>query len=276
MILYISYVIPLGTIYMINALKANRAAKFIRKLHAFCFDKTIYNEYVKINRLKRARVCFVLNTFFQMILYLVIVVRYYSIFDWSKECKSLFSSLCGSPWLLKAVCAIFVIMGICSTISVSLTTCFFACVTTNLADEFDKLLQIMWKFASSTRSVGMEVWEQVRFRHEALVSLMCLHDELFTMLLGPILVGYIGYLGFNLYQVLVVEADLICVISVINSISVVGAIITTSNILENKVRELCSPFFSEKHVKNNPAICRTVGHHLTINIFSFYSFIRCA
>ena len=250
MILFVSYAIPLGIVYMVNTLKANNAAKFIQKWHLFWSDNTIYDEDVKINPMKRARVGFVFNTISQIILSMVLSARYYPIMDWSKECESHFASLYGSPWLLNVVCALFAIMGDFSSISVSLTTCFYALVSINLAEEFDKLHRVIYKLASSPRT-DMDVWEQVRFRHEALVSLVYLHDQLSTMLLGPILVGYVGYLGFNVYQIFVVEASLVCIINVIITISALGAMITTSNILDNKVSERTLLFRSETHVTFN-------------------------
>ena len=123
--------------------------------------------------------------------------------DWkSSSCHFLFPSLT-QPWFLKTICVFYVILAHCSTISVSLTTCLFALVTINLAEEFHKLYHVCRKLTSSY-VVGMDMWEQVRFRHEALVSLVCLQGQMSTMLLGLILIGFVIYLYFGLYFVLVV------------------------------------------------------------------------
>ena len=172
---------------------------------------------------------------------------------WLKEYESLFPLLNGSPWLLRVVSTIFVIISNVSVFSMSLTAGLFALVTLNLAEEFDKLYRIICNLAFSTR-VGMVVWEQVRFRHEALVSLLCLHDQLFTMLLGPILVGYVGYLILNLYGILMVEAHVLGMINIIISVSMLGSIITPANILENTVRETHIPKFISPVVNHTHSI----------------------
>ena len=235
-IVYNSSVISLGLVYMINALKANHTSEFLGKWHSFCSDKADGNEVVEIKRFRRIRIALAFSTISHFILCLTITLRLFSIIDFSKQCEILFPSL-NEPWLLKVMCAIFMVVSNFSTFSVSLTTCLCAFVTTTLAEEFDNLYQVICKLASSSCPVMAE-WKQVRIRHAALVSLVCLYDQLSTMLVGPILVGYAIYLCSTLYYVVVVHAGVIGIINVIIPIAVLWAIITPANILQNMVSQM--------------------------------------
>ena len=244
LIAYNSSVILLGLAYMINALKANHTSEFLSKWHSFCSVKAHGNEVVEIKRFRRVRIAFAFSIITHFIFCLTIAIRIGSIMDFSKQCEILFPSL-NEPWLLKVMCAIFMVVSNFSTFSVSLTTCLFALVTTTLAEEFDRLYQVICKLASSSCPVT-GAWKQVRVRHAALVSLVHLYDQLSTMLVGPILVGYTIYVCSSLYYMVVVDTGVIGIINVIIPIAVLWAIITPANILQNMVSEVVTQMESSK------------------------------
>ena len=100
-----------------------------------------------------------------------------------------------------------------------------------------KLYKVICQYQSS-QCIRISAWEQVRFHHEALISLACLHGQLSTMLLGPILVGNVVFVCFNLYYVLTVHAGVLGVINVIVATTILSIIIGSSSILENEVGEM--------------------------------------
>ena len=244
LIVYSSSVISLGLAYMINALKANHTSEFLSKWHSFCSDKAHGNEVVEIKRFRRVRIAFAFSIISHFIFCLTITIRIGSIMDFSKQCEILFPSL-NEPWLLKVMCATFMVVSNFSTFSVSLTTCLFALVTTTLAEEFDFLYQVICNLASSSCPVMAE-WKQVRVCHAALVSLVRLYDQLSTMLVGPILVGYTIYVCSSLYYIVVVDTGVIGIINVIIPIAVLWAIITPAIILQNMVSIVVTQLDSSK------------------------------
>ena len=84
---------------------------------------------------------------------------------------------------------------------------------------------------------GRWPWEQIRFHHEALVSLVCLHSQLSSMLLGLILVGNVVNLCFALYYFFAVQAGVLGVLTCTKGIVVLLTIIASSSILEKEVRK---------------------------------------
>ena len=234
-VIYNSFTLTLGITYMINALKSNRTSRFCRKWHLFCSDRSFSDGDVKTRRFRGVRVAIVVSTVSQLVLVLASVVQSFSISHWS-VCPFLFPSLQYSL-LLKPICVFYVVMANFSTISVSLTSCLFALVTMTLAVEFDKLYQAFSNLTSSG-GVDMDVWEQVRFRHAALVSLVRLHDQLSTMLLGPIITGHVIYLCLGLYYILVIHMAVLDVFNIAMSLAVLWAIIMPSDVLDNMVSEI--------------------------------------
>ena len=152
---------------------------------------------------------------------------------------------------MKPICVFYVVMANFSTISVSLTSCLFALVTMTLAVEFDKLYQVISNLTSSG-GVDMDVWEQVRFRHAALVSLVRLHDQLSTMLLGPIITGHVIYLCLGLYYIFIVHMAVLDVFNIAMSLAVLWAIIMPSDVLENMVSVI---HYLEQQFKCNILLC---------------------
>ena len=230
-----SSVITLGSVYMINALKTNRTKEFLRKWNSFCTCKTEWIVDVDTKRFRKARIAFVLTTVFYVMSSLIITAKLSSITGFSDQCDSFFT-VPNEPWLLKVACAMLTVMFNISSLSVSLTTCYFAFVTITFAEEFHKLHQVICNQAScSCPDVG--AWEQVRFRHEALVSLVSLYDQLSTMLLGPIVTGNTISLCSSLYYVVAVHTSDIAIINVIMLIAVLWGIIIPPIILDNMVSE---------------------------------------
>ena len=237
-IIYTSFTLTLGIAYMINALKSNRTSMFLKKWRLFCSDRALCDGDVKTKGFWRVETALVVSTLIQVFLVLVNIVQSFTVSHWS-VCPFLFPSLT-QPLLLKSICVFYLVMANFSTISVSLTTCLFALVTITLAVEFDKLYQVICNLTSSSGG-GMDVWEQVRFRHESLVSLVRLHGQLSAMLLGPIFIGHVMYLCFKLYYVLMVHMAALDVINIAMSIAVFWAIIMPSGVLKNMVSEICTP-----------------------------------
>ena len=234
-IVYSSFILTLGIAYITNSLNSNLTPKFLNKWRLFCLDRSLYDGDVKTKGFLRIKVVLVVSTILQLIFVLVNVVHTITVTHWS-ACPFLFPSLT-QPLLLKSICVFYLVMASFSTISVSLTTCLFALVTITLAMEFEKLYQVISNLTSSS-GVGMAVWEQVRFRHEALVSLVRLHSQLCTMVLGPILVGHVIHMCFKLYYVLIMYMSAIDVGSIAMSIAVLWATIKPSDILENMVSQI--------------------------------------
>ena len=240
-IIFISFLLTLGIAYLINAVKENRANQFLRKWYLFRSSQLNYDVDTKTKCYRRVRAVLIISAITHFIIYGIIIVLSSLITHWSAACESdIFPTYRPSNPLLDSVCAIYVLMTISSGISVSLTICYVALITITLAEEFGKLHGVICNL-SSPPCGDIEAWEEVRFRHDALVSLVCLHGQLCTMLLGCILVGHVGFLCFNLYYVLAVEAGGIGIINVAISISVLWAIITPSCILENEVSPLFTP-----------------------------------
>ena len=237
-IIFNSFILTLGIGYMLNTVKEKRATEFLTKWYLFNSSELNRDVDTKTKFYRRVRAVLITNTISHLTLYVTIVVLSSLNMRWSMPCESnIFPSYKPPNLLLNSVCAIYILMSIFSAISVSLTICYVALITITLAKEFGKLYGVICNL-SVPPCGDIDAWEEVRFRHEALVSLVCLHGQLSTMLLGPILVGYVGFLCFNLYYVLVVEASVLGIISVTISISVLWAIITPSYILENEVSPL--------------------------------------
>ena len=227
-----SSVITLGSVYMINALKKNRTKEFLRKWNSFCTCKTEWIGDVDTKRFRKARIAFVLSTVSYAISSLIITAKLSYLTGISNQCEAFFT-VPNEPWLLKVACAMLTVMFNISSFSVSLT-CYFAFVTITFAEEFDKLHQVICNQAScSCPDVG--AWEQVRFRHEALVSLVSLHDQLSTMLLGLIVVGNTISLCSSLYYVVVVHTSDINIINVIMLVAVLLGVIIPPIILDKMV-----------------------------------------
>ena len=236
LILSNSSVIILGSVYMINALKTNRATEFLKQWRSFCSYKTEWFENVETKGFTKARIALVFSTVFHIVLCVTVTIQLSSLMEYSQQCGMTFP-LPNEPWLVKIACGIFTVMYNVSSFSVSLTTCYFALVTITLAEESNKLYQVICRLASSSCPV-MSAWEQVRFRHEALVSLVALHDQLSTMLLGPILVGNTISLCSSLYYVAAVYTSEITIINAIMPIAVLWPILITPSILDNMVSEI--------------------------------------
>ena len=236
--IYNSFTLTLGIAYMVNAIKSNRTSRFLRKWCLFHSDRSLIDGDVKTKGFRKARAALVLSTVIQLVLVLVNIVQSFTVSHWS-VCPFLFPSLT-QPLLLKSVCVFYLVMSNFSTISVSLTTCLFALVTITLAVEFDKFYQVICSLTSSS-GVAMDVWEQARFRHAALVSLVRLHSQISSMLLGPIFTGHVIYLCFKLYYIFVVHMAVLDVINITMSLAVFWAIIMPSDVLENMVSEISIP-----------------------------------
>ena len=232
-----SYLMTLGTINMVNALKANRTPEFLKKWSLLCSNKTIRCENIEFSRYRNVRVALVVIFLCLITLDVAVNVRYLLHFDWAVCGTVMFPSLTSSSHISKAVCMIYHTFGYFSLYSVILTVVHFALVTLTLADEFDKLYQVICQYQSS-QCTGVSAWEQVRFHHEELISLACLHGQLSTMLLGPILVGNVVFVCFNLYYVLTVHAGVLGVINVIVATAILSIIIVSSSILEHEVSEM--------------------------------------
>ena len=239
MVIYLSYLTTLGTGHMFNALKANRTGNFLREWCLFCSDETICCEKENNKRYKRVRAALVITCVSIITWYVTMVVRYFFSFDWSLCGSVMFPSLKTYNWFLKIVCMYHHLLCYFSTFSVVLTACQFALLTLTLAEEFDKLYgAICIDIHVSSTTTDVNVWEQVRFRHQALVSLVCLHGQLSSMLLGLILVGNVVFLCFNLYYVFMVQLGVVGMITVTLAMVVLSTIIIPSNILEDEVCEV--------------------------------------
>ena len=232
-----SYLMTLGTINMVNALKANRTPEFFKKWSLLCSNKMISCENIKYARYRRVRVALVVILICLITLEMVVGVRYLLHFDWSVCGTVMFPSLTISQQLLKAVCMIYHTSGYLSLFSVILTVVHFSLVTLTLADEFDKLYEVICDHLSS-KCTGVSAWEKVRCHHEALISLARLHGQLSTMLLGPTLMGNIVFVCFNLYYVLAVHVGVLGFLNVIVATTILSIIIVSSSILENEVSEM--------------------------------------
>ena len=239
MIIYSSYLLTLGTAHGINALKANRIVKFLKKWCLFRFGETLCHKVENKKRYKIIRIVLLIVYTTLTTWYMVAVVRYFIIFDWYICGPTLFPSLSSKPhWLLKAVCMIYHLITYLSASSVILTACHFALVTLTLAEEFDTLYRVICNHVVSP-STDISAWEHVRFRHEALVSLVCLHGQMSSMSLGFLLVGNVVFLCFNLYYFLIVHPAVMGALSLTLAFAVLSTIIAPSNILENEVSKIC-------------------------------------
>ena len=238
MIICNSYLITLGTAHTINSLNTNRAVTFLKKWCSFCSDESIYHEEETSKRYRKVWVALVIVNIAIITWYLITVARHFAlIVDWSMCGSTLFSSLNTSHWFLKAVCVNYYILHSVSLFSVILTACLFAIVSLTLAEEFDKLYRVICNHVACP-STDISVWEQMRFRHEALVSLVCLHGQLFSMLLGLILVGNIVIMCFGLYHVFTMQTGVLGMLSIFIVTVVFSTIIVPSNELENEVSEI--------------------------------------
>ena len=234
LIIYGNYLITLGTIHMINVIRPHRTIKFLKKWCSFCSDETVCCVGETNKCYTRFRVSLVIICAAIIMWYVVAVVQYALVFDWSICESRLFPSLSKIPQLLKAMCVNYHILHYLSTFSVILTACYFACITLSLAEEFHKFYRVICSHVSSP-STDIGTWEQIRFRHEALFSLVCLHGQLSSMLLGLILIGNVVYLCFTLYYILTINADVLGILNAIVAIVVLLTIIAPSNMLENEV-----------------------------------------
>ena len=237
MIIINSCILSLGTTYMVNALKRNRTTKFLRIWYSLCSKEAIHYEKGTSSSCRRIKTILVMSTSLQCIVYVALMVRAILTSDLLATGSYLLNSLEASPEVLKALSVIYIMLISFSVLNVTLTTCHFGLVTITLAEEFDKLYRVICKLVSSSCS-SIDVWEQVRFRHKALVSLVCLHSRLSTMMLGPIMLGYVTYLCFTFYFLLAVHVGVIEVSNVFFAIAMLWAIIAPSNLLENQVSKL--------------------------------------
>ena len=248
-IIFSSFILTLGIVYLINAVKENRATQFLRKWYLFHSSQLKCDVDVKTKYYIRVRAVLIIITISHFIFSLIMIVASSLIMHWSAACESdMFPTYRPSNFLLGTVCVVHTLISISSGISVSLTICYIAFIAITLAEQFGKLHGIICNL-SSPPCGDIDAWEQVRFRHDALVSLVCLHGQLSTMLLGLILVGYVGFLCSNLYYVIVVEAGVFGIINVTISISILLAIIAPSYILENEVSPLFIPLNDDKYDK---------------------------
>ena len=236
-IVFSSYLITFGTANLINTLKVNRTTKFIREWCLFRSDQTICSENEKDKqRYNKIRACLLTICISLIIGYTIVIVRYCFIFDWSMCGLFLFPSIKTSPVILKISCVYFHLLGYLSAFTVLLTACHFALVTLTLAEEFDKLYRVICNHVSSA-CTDVGPWEHIRFHHEALVSLVCLHSQLSSMLLGLIIVGNVVNLCFALYYFFAVQAGVLGVLTCTKGIVVLSTIIASSSILEKEVRK---------------------------------------
>ena len=234
-IIYNSYLVTLGTANMINALKANRTTAFLKKWYLLSSNKATSWKNIPSTRYRRVRASLIIICIGPMSFDAIVVVRHVLQAGWSVCETDMFPSFNTSQHLAKAMCVIYHSFGYISSVSVILSVCHFALVTLTLAEEFDKLYHVICDHLSS-KCTGISAWEQVRFHHEALISLVCLHGQLSTMLLGLILVGNVVYVCFNLYYILAVHVGVLGVFSVIFAIATLLTIIVPSGNLENEVR----------------------------------------
>ena len=249
MIISNSYILTLGTVFMFNALKRNRTSKFLRNWHLLGLHKTIFFEDGEAKCCTRVRTVLLISTIFQLVSYVTFTVRSFLIADLSTIASDLFYSLGISPEVFKVLCGIYIVLTSFSAFNVALTACHFALVTISLADEFDKLYRVICKLLSSS-GIGIDVWEQVRFHHKALMSLARLHSRLSTMILGPILIGYVTNLCFTFYFVLVLHVGVTEVSNITFAVVMLWAIIAPSNLLGNRVSNKCLSHQILPHVIN--------------------------
>ena len=240
MIIINSCILSLGTAYMVNALKRNRTSTFVRIWYSFCSEEMINCGEGTSSSCKTVRTILVMSTSLQCIVYVALMVRSIIISDLLATGSYLLHSLEATPGVLKVLSVIYMVLISFSVLNVTLTTCHFALVTLTLAEEFDKLYCVICKLVSSA-CTSIDVWEQVRFRHKTLVSLACLHSRLSTMMLGPIILGYVMYLCFTFYFLLAVYVGVIEVSNVFFAIAMLWAIIAPSHLLENQVSKLFIP-----------------------------------
>ena len=231
----------LGTIFMVNALKQNRTTKFLRIWNLLCSKNAIRYEGGIVTKCKRVRTVLLLSTILQCTLYLALMVQSFLNLDLAAIGSSFLHSLDVSPEVLKVLNVIYIVTISFSAFNNTLITFHFALVTITLAEEFHKLHRVICKLASPSCISGGDVWEQVRFHHKALVSLVRLHRRLFTMMLGPILIGYMMYLCFSFYFILAAHVRVNDVGNIIFAIAMLWAIIAPSNLLENQVRRIYIP-----------------------------------
>ena len=237
MIIYGSYMVTLGTAHGINTLKTSRSVKFLAKWCLFCSDEAICVVEEKNKRYKRFRAALVIICIVLILWYVLVVVKSAFAVDWSTCGLSLFPSIIKFPWLLKPMCVTYHILCYLSAFTVMLTASYFAFLTLTFAEEFDKLYRVICIHVSSP-SADIGTWEQVRFRHEALVSLVCLHGQMSSMSLGVILVGNIVYLCFSLYYIFTENAGIFGVLPALIAIVVFAIILIPSNMLENEVSKI--------------------------------------
>ena len=191
----------------------------------------------KTNVTKRFRAALVITCIALIVWYVLVVVKTALAVDWSTCGLSLFPSINKFPRLLKVMCVTYHILCYLSAFSVMLTACYFAFLTITLAEEFDNLYRVICIQVSSP-SMDIGTWEQVRFRHEALVYLVCLHGQMSSMSLGVILVGNLVYLCFSLYYIFTVNAGIFGVLTAFIAIVVFAIILIPSNMLENEVSKI--------------------------------------
>ena len=91
---------------------------------------------------------------------------------------------------------------------------------------------------TSSSVVGTDMWEQVRFRHDTLVSLVCLQGQMSTMLLGLILIGYVIYLCFQPILCHCCDKNVPEVINIVLPMAVLWGIKIPSIVLENSMSEM--------------------------------------
>ena len=232
-----SYILILGATFMFNALKRNRTTKFLRNWYLLDSNNTVRYGNGKAKCYRNVRAALVISTISQPFLYVALTVRSFLITDLHTVGSLFFGSLNASPEALTALYVIYTVLFLISAFNATLTTCHFALVTITLAEEFDKLYRGICNLLSSS-CFDVNVWEQVRFRYKALVSLVNLHSRLSTMMLGPILITCVMSLCFNFYYVLAVGVEVLAISSIITAIAILWAIISPSNILENKVSHM--------------------------------------
>ena len=248
MIMHSSYLITLGTIYAINTLKADRTLKFLKKWCLFCVYGTICFVEENNKRYRRFQaallvICAALTTW-----YVVANVHNVFVYDWSICGSTIFLSLNKTPWLLTVMCVNYHILCFLSAISVILTACHFAILTLTFAEEFVKLYRIICNRISSPPT-DIRTWEQLRFRYESLVSLVCLHGQLATMLLGIIFLGIVVHLCFSLYHIIRVgHTETLSVLNVVSGIVVFSTIVVPSSVLENEVSAICIKHFQSYYI----------------------------
>ena len=215
-IIYNSYLVTLGTANMINVLKANRTTAFLKKWSLHFSNKATCWENIKSSCYRRVRAVLVAICIGPLSFDAIVVVRHVLKSGWPVCETDMFPTFNTSHHLVRAMCVIYHSFGYLSSVSVILSVCHFAVVTLTLSEEFHKL-----RISSHLRPL---IFQMHRYQsalgnkyvhHEVLVSLACLHGLLSTMLLGPIHVGNVVCVCFNLYYVLAVHAGVLGVFSVI-------------------------------------------------------------